>query len=74
MNGEIKVRLKAGLLGAVITLVFTLAGIAFGYGQLNNRVDAMESRVSCIEDIRERLVRVETLVERIDKKIEEVKQ
>lgn len=69
MNGEIKVRLKAGLLGAVITLVFTLAGIAFGYGQLNNRVDAMESRVGCIEDIRERLVRVETLVERIDKRI-----
>ncbi len=34
----------------------------------------MESRVSCIEEIRERLVRVETLVERIDKKIEEVEQ
>ena len=69
MNGETKIRLKAGLVGAAITLVFTLAGIAFGYGQLNNRVDAMESRVSCIEEIRERLVRVETLVERIDKKI-----
>ena len=69
MNGETKIRLKAGLVGAVITLIFTLAGIAFGYGQLNNRVDAMESKVSCIEEIRERLVRVETLVERIDKKI-----
>ena len=69
MNGETKTRLKAGLVGAVITLVFALAGIAFGYGQLNNRVDAMESKVSCIEEIRERLVRVETLVERIDKKI-----
>jgi len=69
MNGETKIRLKAGLVGAAITLVFTLAGIAFGYGQLNNRVDSMESRVSCIEEIRERLVRVETLVERIDKKI-----
>ena len=69
MNGETKIRLKAGLVGAVITLIFALAGIAFGYGQLNSRVDAMESRVSCIEDIRERLVRVETLVERIDKKI-----
>jgi len=69
MNGETKIRLKAGLVGAAITLVFTLAGIAFGYGQLNNRVDSMESRVSCIEEIRERLVRVETLVERIDKKL-----
>jgi hypothetical protein len=69
MNGETKTKLKAGLVGAVITLIFTLAGIAFGYGQLNNRVDAMESRISCIEEIRERLVRVETLVERIDKKI-----
>ena len=69
MNGGTKIRLKSGLVGAAITLIFTLAGIAFGYGQLNNRVDAMESRVSCIEDIRERLVRVETLVERIDKKI-----
>jgi translation elongation factor EF-1beta len=69
MNGETKMKLKAGLVGAVITLIFTLAGIAFGYGQLNSRVDAMESRVSCIEEIRERLVRVETLVERIDKKI-----
>ena len=69
MNGETKTKLKAGLVGAVITLIFTLAGIAFGYGQLNNRVDAMESKVSCIEEIRERLVRVETLVERIDKKI-----
>ncbi len=36
MNGETKIRLKAGLVGAAITLVFTLAGIAFGYGQLNN--------------------------------------
>jgi len=69
MNGETKIRLKAGLVGAAITLVFTLVGIAFGYGQLNSRVNVMESRVSCIEDIRERLVRVETLVERIDKKI-----
>lgn len=69
MNGEAKIRLKSGLIGAVITLVFTLAGIAFGYGQLNNRVDAMESRISCFEEIRERLARVETLVERIDKKI-----
>jgi len=69
MNGETKTRLKAGLVGAVITLVFALAGIAFGYGQLNSRVDAMESRVSCIEEIRERLTRVETLVERIDKKL-----
>jgi translation elongation factor EF-1beta len=50
-------------------LILTLTGIAFGYGQLNNRVDVMESRVSCIEEIRERLVRVETLVERIDKKL-----
>ena len=69
MNGETKTRLKAGLVGAVITLIFTLAGIAFGYGQLNSRVDAMESRISCIEEIRERLARLETLVERIDKKI-----
>jgi hypothetical protein len=69
MNGETKIRLKAGLVGAAITLVFTLAGIAFGYGQLNSRVDAMESRISCIEEIRERLARLETLVERIDKKI-----
>ncbi len=69
MNGETKIRLKAGIVGAVITLVFALAGIAFGYGQLNSRVEAMELRTSCIEEIRERLVRVETLVERIDKKI-----
>lgn len=69
MNGETKIRLKAGLTGVVITLILTLAGIAFGYGQLNNRVDAMETRISCIEEIRERLVRVETLVERIDKRI-----
>jgi len=69
MNGETKIKLKAGFVGAVISLIFALAGIAFGYGQLNNRVDAMESRISCIEEIRERLVRVETLVERIDKKI-----
>jgi hypothetical protein len=69
MNGETKIKLKAGFVGAVITLVFTLAGIAFGYGQLNSRVDAMESRISCIEEIRERLARLETLVERIDKKI-----
>ncbi len=69
MNGETKIRLKAGFVGATITLILTLTGIAFGYGQLNSRVDAMESRVSCIEEIRERLVRVETLVERIDKKI-----
>lgn len=69
MNGETKIRLKAGFVGAAITLIFTFAGIAFGYGQLNNRVDAMESRISCIEEIRERLVRVETLVERIDKRI-----
>ena len=69
MNGETKIRLKAGLVGAAITLVFTLAGIAFGYGQLNSRVDAMESRISCIEEIRERLARLETLVERIDKKL-----
>jgi len=69
MNGETKTRLKSGLVGAAITLILTLTGIAFGYGQLNNRVDAMESKVSCIEEIRERLVRVETLVERIDKKI-----
>ena len=69
MNGETKTKLKAGFVGATITLIFTFAGIAFGYGQLNSRVDAMELRVSCIEEIRERLVRVETLVERIDKKI-----
>ena len=69
MNGNVKIRLKAGLLGAVITLILALAGFAFGYGQLNSRVNTMESRVNCIEDIRERLVRVETLVERIDKKI-----
>lgn len=69
MNGETKTRLKAGFVGAAITLIFTLAGIAFGYGQLNSRVDAMESRVSCIEEIRERLAKVETLVERIDRKI-----
>ena len=69
MNGETKIKLKAGLVGAVISLIFALAGIAFGYGQLNSRVDAMESRVSCIEEIRERLARVETLVERIDRKI-----
>jgi len=69
MNGETKVRLKAGLVGASITLILTLTGIAFGYGQLNNKVESMESRISCIEEIRERLVRVETVVERIDKKI-----
>lgn len=69
MNGEVKLKLKAGLLGAALTLVLALAGFAFGYGQLNSRVNAMESRVNCIEDIRERLVRVETVVERIDKKI-----
>lgn len=69
MNGETKIRLKSGFIGAVISLILTLWGIAFGYGQLNNRVDAMESKVNCIGEIRERLVRVETLVERIDKKI-----
>lgn len=69
MNGETKIRLKAGLIGAVLTLILALTGIAFGYGQLNSRVDAMELRTSCIEDIRERLVRVDTLVERIDKKM-----
>jgi len=69
MNGETKIRLKAGFVGAVISLVLALTGIAFGYGQLNSRVDVMEAKTRCIEEIRERLVRVETLVERIDKKI-----
>jgi len=73
MNGETKLKLRGGLVGGVIgvvlTLILTFGTISYGYGQLNGRVFELEKKVECIEDVRERLVRVETIVERIDKKI-----
>ena len=69
MNGDTKLKLKGGLVGASCMLIIAFGGFAFGYGSLNTRVDGLTKKIACIEEVRERLVRVETIVERIDKKL-----
>ena len=69
MNGDTKLRLQGAFWGAVLAFAIFLLSATFGYGHLNGRVEGIEQRISCIEDIRERLIKVETIVERIDEKL-----
>lgn len=63
MNGETRNRIQGALIGAIITFVIFLLTATFGYGHLNGRVDGVVKRINCIEDIRERLARVETKID-----------
>ena len=75
MNGDTKLKLRGGLVGAFIgafvVLFITLVGAVYGYGQLNNKVDTIEGRMFAIQDMRDRLVRVENNVEWIKNRLGE---
>ena len=66
MNGDTKNKIQGVFIGAAVSLFIFLLTATFGYGHLNGKVDSVQRRISCIEDIRERLVKVETIVTRID--------
>lgn len=60
MNGDTKLKLRGGLIGAVLTLFLTLASLAYGYGQVNSRLQEVENKADCIQEVRERLVSIES--------------
>ncbi len=53
MNGDTKLRLKGGFYGAIITVFVTFIAFVFGYGILNNRVEALEEKTDCLKEIHE---------------------
>jgi len=55
---------------AIITIA--AAGVVYGYGKLNGRVEAVEKRVEKTEDTRERLIRLEEGVEYLKKAIDRI--
>jgi len=69
MNGDTKQRLWGGFIGGILVLLLSLLSATYGYGQLNNRVCSNEDKLKGMQEVKERLVRVETIVERIDKKL-----
>lgn len=59
MNGDTKNKLKGGFWGAAITIVIAFIAFIYGYGVLNQRVEAMEGRTDCIREINTRLTKIE---------------
>lgn len=51
MNGDTKNKFKGGFYGAAITLFLAFIAFVFGYGVLNNRVEALEKKTDCLEVI-----------------------
>ena len=52
-----------------LPIILIIASVIYGYGRLNNRVEAIEKRVEKTEDTRERLIRVEEGVEYLKKAV-----
>ena len=51
MNGDTKNKWRGGVYGAAITALLAVVAFAFGYGMLTNRVEALEEKADCIEQI-----------------------
>ena len=70
MNGNTRLKLEGGviggLIGALVSCAVAFASVSYGYGQLNNRVAENEKKTSCITEVKERLARIETKLERIN--------
>ncbi len=64
MNGKIKVT------GSLVAAILGIATAIYGYGALNARVDAVEREVPKLEIIGNRLTKIETIVDRIDKRMD----
>lgn len=60
MNGDTRNKLKGSLWGAVITAILTFVAFIYGYGVLNQRVEALEVKVGYIQEINNRLTVIET--------------
>jgi len=60
------------IIAVVAGICIAAAGVVYGYGKLNGRVEAVEKRVEKTEDTRERLIRVEEGVEYLKKAIDRI--
>jgi len=73
MNGNTKLKLQGGIMGgivgAVVALLIAFASFSYSYGQLNTRVEENEKKVGIVSSIDKRLARVETILERIERKL-----
>lgn len=57
-----------------IPIVLVVAGVIYGFGKLNSRVEAVEAEVKKAEETRERLIRVEEGIEYLKKGVDEIKK
>lgn len=62
------------ILAIVVVVLFAAYGVIYGYGHLNGRFEAVETRLEKAEDTRERLIRVEEGVEYLKKTVDEIKK
>ena len=59
MNGDTKNKLKGGFWGAIFTAGIAFIAFIYGYGVLNQRVEALEGKTMFIQEINTRLTKIE---------------
>jgi hypothetical protein len=61
---------KLTILDTSIAVLITVAGIVFGYGVLNQRVEALEKEQTSVETIRQDVIKIKEDVSFIKGKLE----
>ena len=74
MNGETKFTFKGAIFGALLTLILATISISFGYGALNSRVRTLESKITYLQDIRDKVTGTERDVAHIKEDVREIKE
>jgi hypothetical protein len=57
-------------LALIFALVMQTAAFAMWVGSINSRVDALENRQVALEDLRDRMIRVEVLLEALVERVD----
>ena len=58
----------------LLALILVFAGVVYGYGRLNGRVESLETQAVEAKDTRERVIRIEEGVEHLKKAVDRIEK
>lgn len=58
----------------ILTLILVFAGVVYGYGKLNGRVEALETQAKEAQKTKEAVIRMEEGIEYLKKAVDEIKE
>lgn len=58
----------------LLVIIMALAGVVYGYGRLNHRVETLETQAEEAQKTKEKVIRMEEGIEYIKKAVDEIKE